>query len=616
MGRIRLLALVLVALSAAAAAREPEAAAANAPLWHRSVTIETRVHPGGAANSTETWEVRADTTAVAHIVAQQSFSFIADMDAVELVEAYTRKADGRRIDVQPGAVLDQAVTTWAAAPQFSAQRSRTIVFPAVAAGDTVRYTLRRRGTASLFPGAFTATVQPGTWTYLDRADLTLSLPPGMTVQVAATGLDEQQPVLMDDGATIRAWHRSARASGAVLLDVSSFPDYPALGRAYAERAWPQSRPGAGIAALAARLTDGIDDEREQALRLYRHVATEIRYVALFLGQGRVVPRDAETVLASGFGDCKDHAALLQALLAARGIQAMPALISLRNLYTLPAAAGLGALNHVITYVPSLDLYLDSTAPYAPFGLLPIAEYDKPVVLADPADARLARTPAVPAAPLDLRTTTEARIGDDAVVSGTTTTEASGPQGIALRAMAAWIEGRGLAGAASVQLRQLGTPGTGGFSFTPPERDAPAYQVHARFTLTDALLDGGDAPFPLPGGLGVFERPGRLLLGTAVTEEGGHVCFPGREVEEVALQLPQGAELRALPKDVLAEAGGARYESRYRIADGVLRARREFTVVAARVYCGRAAFTAMGTVLAAARRDQRVQVSLTRLPGVE
>lgn len=608
MGRVRL----GVVLAAALACGRPAIAADPAALWHRSVTLDYRVNPDGTADSVETWVVRADTASVAHVTAQQSFSYIADMDQVTIAEAYTLKPDGNRIPVQPGAIMDQAATTIASAPQFSALRSRTLVFPAVSAGDAVHYVLHRRGLASLFPGQFTATLQPGPWPNMDRADISIALPPGLALRVEAAGLQERPPELLPDGGTVRHWHLARAGSGQTLLDVSSFADYAALGRAYAFRAWPNSKPGPAARALASRLTAGVDDERERVLRLYRHVATEIRYVATFLGDGRVVPRPAEQVLAEGFGDCKDHAALLQALLDAAGIEAQPVLISLRHLYTLPSAAGLGALNHVITYVPSLDLFLDSTAPYAPFGLLPAGEYDKPVVLAHPAGARLSRTPALPPAPLDVRTTTEARIGLDDVVSGATTTEASGPQGIALRSMAAWIEGRGPAGAASVQLRHLGTPGTGGFSFDPPEQGAARYQVHARFRLHEPLLDGGEAPFPLPGGLGVFERPGKLLLGSAMTEEGGHVCFPGREVEEVTLALPPGTEPRAVPPDMVVEAGGARYEAAYTVVANALHVARIFTASPKRVFCDAEEHASMRAVLAAARRDQRVQVSLVRV----
>ena len=581
------------------------------PLWRRAATIDARINPDGTADITETWQVRAETTAVAHTIAQQTYHQVADIEDVTLIEAATLKPHGLRIPVLPAAVRDQALATAQHAPQFSAQRARTIVFPSVAAHDTVRYALHRHGTAAVFPNRFTATFAPGSWSTLDRADITLAVPPGMTLHVEARGLDEQPPALNDDGSTIRRWTRAAAPAQSVLLDASSFADHAELGRAYADRAWPRSRPGPAIQALAERLTAGAATPRDQALRLYRHVATEIRYVALFLGDGRVVPRDAETVLAEGYGDCKDHTALLQALLAARGIDAIPALISLRNLYTLPNAAGLGALNHVITYIPSLDLYLDSTAPYAPFGLLPVTEYDKPVVLADPETARLARTPPRPSIPLDVQTTTLAAITPDDTIAGTTTTEAAGPQAIALRAMAAWIEGRGTTGAASAQLRQLGTPGTGGFTFTPPEHDTPAYQVHARFTLAEPLLDGGDAPFPLPGGLGIFERPGRLLLGTALTEDNAHVCLPGREVETLTLALPPGANLRTPPHDVALENGGARYTATYRIDDNALHVRREFTVHTDRIACSPETFAEMRPVLAAARRDQRVQVSLQR-----
>ncbi len=626
MRRIGIMAVVLamsgVSAWGEALAGPPER---TAPLWHRSVTIAMEVHADGTADSVETWAVRGDTMGVAHTLAQQSYSIVADLDEVTLLDAATLKAAENgaapvRIPVQPDAVMDQQVTTVAAAPQFSATVARTILFPAVSAGDTVRYTLRRRGLATLFPGAFTATLQPGWRPYLERADITIAFPPGMAVRVEAAGLEETAPMVRPDGGVTRQWRLAGRdgvsaRGGAVLLDVSSFADYAALGEAYAVLAQPRSVPGPMVRALAARLTAGIPEQREQALQLYRYVATNVRYVALFLGAGRVVPRDSAVVLAEGFGDCKDHAALLQALLAAQGIEAEPALISLRSLYTLPPAPGLGALNHVITYVPALDLFLDSTAPYAPFGMLPAGEYDKPVVLAGLGTAGLARTPAVPPVHSVLEVSTWAQIGGDDVVSGTTTTEASGPQGIALRAMAAWIEGRGAAGAASVQLRQLGTPGTGGFRFDPPEQDAAlptaGYRVHARFTLDDALVDGGEAPFPLPGGLGVFGRPGKLLLGDAMTEEGGHVCHPGRETEEVALTLPPGARVVAVPPDVSMQAGGARYVSRYRMEGTVLRARREFTVEAARVFCDADAYAAMRGVLAVARRDQRVQVALSR-----
>ena len=478
---------------------------ASGPYWHRSATLDYRVAADGASVSSETWEVRADTNAIAQIIAQQSFSAIADLEQVDLVAAYTRKPDGRTLPVSPGSVMDKAVTTTASGPQFSALTVRTIVFPQVSAGDTIHYELRRTTKETMFPGEFTLNLEFGGAATADRVEVGITLAPGRLLHAGGTGLAELPVETEADGFVTHRWRMAPKASGTIALEASTFSDYEALGRAYAARAAGRAVPGPGIAALADRLAPGGTDPRETVMRLYRYVASEIRYVAVFLREGRVVPRDAETVLAEGWGDCKDHTALLQALLAAKGIEVVPALISLHSRYDLPAVPGLGALDHVIAYVPSLDLYLDSTAPYAPFGLLLAGEYDKPVVLADARAPRLGRTPAMPESGIALITRTEGRISADGVVSGRTTTIATGPQSIALRAMAAWFEGRGTAYAASTQLQLLGTPGTGRYAFDSPDNGDGVYQVAGEFVLDEPLAEGGAEPFSVPGGLGVFGR---------------------------------------------------------------------------------------------------------------
>lgn len=67
------------------------------------------------------------------------------------------------------------------------------------------------------------------------------------------------------------------------------------------------------------------------------------------------------------------------------------MINAGNAYRLPGTPGLGILKHVITYVPGLDLFLDSTAEAVEFGYLPLQELDKPVLLTK--TGQIARTPA-------------------------------------------------------------------------------------------------------------------------------------------------------------------------------------------------------------------------------
>ncbi|MDK1376173.1 MULTISPECIES: DUF3857 domain-containing transglutaminase family protein [unclassified Sinorhizobium] len=66
----------------------------------------------------------------------------------------------------------------------------------------------------------------------------------------------------------------------------------------------------------------LEDRLIAALRL---VQDEIRYVSLSMGAGSYVPRRPETVLASGFGDCKDKTLLLVSALRRLGVEAEAAL---------------------------------------------------------------------------------------------------------------------------------------------------------------------------------------------------------------------------------------------------------------------------------------------------
>ena len=59
-----------------------------------------------------------------------------------------------------------------------------------------------------------------------------------------------------------------------------------------------------------------------------------------------------------------------------------ALINAGGQYVLPRVPVASVVNHVINYVPALDLYLDATASDVPFGSLPHGTAGKPVLLVD------------------------------------------------------------------------------------------------------------------------------------------------------------------------------------------------------------------------------------------
>jgi hypothetical protein len=126
----------------------------------------------------------------------------------------------------------------------------------------------------------------------------------------------------------RAW--SARA--AVMLGVKaggprsaagvSLADWPGVARWMDELAAPQSRVEGGIAERGAMLTAGIADTLARLRALSRAVQA-LNYVSVSLGLsqgGGYRPHAAAEVLRLGYGDCKDKANLLCALLRSAGLQ--------------------------------------------------------------------------------------------------------------------------------------------------------------------------------------------------------------------------------------------------------------------------------------------------------
>src|SRR5690606_5982507 len=202
---------------------------------------------------------------------------------------------------------------------------------------------------------------------------------------------------------------------------STLPDYPGLIDAYVVSAAPMARVTPAVQELADEITQGISDRRAQAEAIYRWVSSEIRYVAIAMGTGGYVPHYADEIIAARYGDCKDMTTLLTALLDAKDIRAVPALIRTGDRYTWHEGPLLVAFNHAIAYLPEVDLYLDATMALAPFDALPTVLRGRQVLVAGDGQmkASIRQTPAVDAARDREVSITTATLAADGSVTGTT-----------------------------------------------------------------------------------------------------------------------------------------------------------------------------------------------------
>lgn len=123
------------------------------------------------------------------------------------------------------------------------------------------------------------------------------------------------------------------------------------------------------------------DERTKVAAIYEHVVRNTRYVGLEFGIHGFKPYRTTDVYSRRFGDCKDKASLLKVMLAEAGIPSNLVLVRTRDQGTMPGnPASLAVFNHAITFVPSLDLYLDGTAEWSGPSELPSNDQGATVLL--------------------------------------------------------------------------------------------------------------------------------------------------------------------------------------------------------------------------------------------
>ncbi len=553
------------------------------------------------------------TSAAIELHAEQFISFNASLDHIVSVEAWTAKLDGRRVPVAPGQVREQQEAASQDAPMFQDTRLKVVIFPDVAVGDTLNLRYRLRRHTPLFPGQFEDFTIARPFRTKDFR-LTYDLPASMLLHADAVGF-ERVPGSSPPGRRRTTWryvdagHDRIEQGSVSYLDygrrlaVTTFPDYAAFGRAYQARAAAASVPDAAIGKLAADITQGIVDPRARAIALSDWVRRNIRYVGVYLGPGGVVPHPAPAVLANRYGDCKDHAALLQALLAAAGIEGSAALVNGDAAYRLPAVPTLGVLNHVIVYVPQLQLFLDPTAATVAGGFLPPALLGKPVLLA--ASGTFAMTPVFQQA--SSRTLTRVDIARDgssrfhvARTSGGAIAESyrqavrATPQGERERFVRRMLAGLGQTGDGLLESGEIDAPSS---DYTLAFSGELAGFVHLPGPVALATT------YNFWGGLGdaVFE------LGREPERRQDFVCPAIDAEDELRYRLPARTRVLALPKPVTVDDGRFYYRSQYaRQGDAVVVKRRlQFRHTAAT--CTPGDYRIMRPALKRMLRDLRGQV---------
>jgi len=149
-----------------------------------------------------------------------------------------------------------------------------------------------------------------------------------------------------------------------------------------------------IARTVDEVTEGLDDERRSVEALHNHVVKNTRYLHVGLGIHGWKPYRTTQCFRNKYGDCKDKSSLLKVMLEEAGIETNLVLVRTRRLGSVgDHPPSMHIFNHAITYIPSLDRYLDPTAEYnGTRELPPMDQGAQALVVEDGGETRFTRLP--------------------------------------------------------------------------------------------------------------------------------------------------------------------------------------------------------------------------------
>lgn len=175
------------------------------------------------------------------------------------------------------------------------------------------------------------------------------------------------------------------------------------------------------------LTKGKKTEEEKTKAIYHWVASKVRYVAVEYGQAGFEPHSAIEIFKNKYGDCKDQAMLLIAMLRCSGISAHPVLIGTKGCWVLDEEFPVLTFNHAIVEaeVDGKTVFLDPTAETASFGDLPTSDQDRKVLVFYERGGRIEKIPLFPSEHNKISKTMEIRIDKDETISATREVKTSG-----------------------------------------------------------------------------------------------------------------------------------------------------------------------------------------------
>ncbi len=460
-------------------------------------------------------------------IAEEVHTYRKANQRIYLALAQTILPDGKRMPIRPGAAILQSPQRQADYSLYDDQGELRLIFPNVKPGAITESIVVVEESRFRIPGEFTAAYSLAYGWPIGTIRRSVEMPSalGERLRVSATGrfVPEPEKQQITKNRTRFTWKRSnvealpsepnrppTHQTGPALW-LTTLPDWDTLVKWYAPLVNERSRLKPSLEKQIDEWTKAAHTPQEILEILMAKVATDIRYTGLEFGAADLQPHDCSAVWENQYGDCKDKANLLRAMLQRKGITAYLVLLNTEHAGRIERRSpDYRQFNHAIVAVerePGQYLFCDPTITYAKPGMLSPSDTDREVLLVKSNAAEWARTPPQDAGSLhyDL----DLKLARDGELSGWLTQETSGYYGVAdadyyraldkdrLHAKARDVVQGFFKGAEIVDVTR-----------TPIENWDGVYRMKAYFVVPATNREGqGRASIPFPHSNALFVNPG-------------------------------------------------------------------------------------------------------------
>jgi hypothetical protein len=533
---------------------------------------------------------------VAEQLSEQSFSYSPGHERQTINWIKVVKLNGEVISAAPSQIQESDVPARMGDPVYSDRKIKRVSLTGLAAGTILDYSVTTEELKPFLPGDFYNTWLVNPEMTILRSRYIMDVPANLDVRIREQNLTFPRQVRTVDNRRIYTWataniprirgERFAADSNGVrmTIEIGSPITWNRIAAWYAQNARDRYSTSAPVDTKLAQVVKGATTREDSIRAIHRWIAQDIRYVSISLGMGGYQPRTPETVVQTGYGDCKDKATLFVAALAKMGVTAYPVLLNSRGgvRRELPS---IEQLNHAIAAIKrgSSYQYVDLTAALTPFGQLPYEEQGEFGLVVHPDGAGEEVT--LPSDPDNSNSTSMRVVGtlsEGGMFNGTYQEEDSGAGQYFLRAI---LENPLDSSAkANIPKRMVGRFFRGADAdslqaFNGKDLSVPA-RIAFRISNAKAAEHLGDSEvFTIPlGGMGDFasiaseleKEPKRLF-----PIDARRVMGPGTRTTEFRITLPAGWKAK-LPPSVTAVSAFGSYRSEYAQDGRVMRITRVFT----------------------------------------